>query len=81
MKKVYGGGLPVFIAGQREGVEGIFNVLARMIIPVYNRTRKTVLKKGLRSDVYVLGNTVSGQNVKSSLRELQPRFSLYLKGT
>ena len=70
MKQAYGGGLPVFIGGQRgRGLGGIFNGLARMIIPVLKRTGKTVLKEGLRSGVDVLGDIVSGQNVKSSFKK------------
>ena len=70
MKQAYGGGLPVFIGGQRgRGIGGIFNGLARMIIPVLKRTGKTVLKEGLRSGVDVLGDIVSGQNVKSSFKK------------
>ena len=70
LKQAYGGGLPVFIGGQRgRGIGGIFNGLARMIIPVLKRTGKTVLKEGLRSGVDVLGDIVSGQNVKSSFKK------------
>ncbi len=70
MKQAYGGGLPVFIGGQRgRGIGGIFNGLARMIIPVLKRTGKTVLKEGLRSGVDVLGDIVSGRNVKSSFKK------------
>ena len=70
MKQAYGGGLPVFIASQKgREIGGTFNGLARMIIPVLKRTWKTVLKEVLRSGMDVLGDIVSGQNVKSSLKK------------
>ena len=63
-----GNGIPVFIGGRLRG-SGIGNVLgglARMFLPVLKRTGKSVLKQGLRTGVDILGDVVSGENIKSS---------------
>lgn len=64
-----GHGIPIFIGSQRgNGLGGILSGLARMVVPVLKRGGKSILKETLRTGVDVLGDVVSGENLKTSAK-------------
>lgn len=66
-----GSGLPVFIGSRHTKGHGIGNVLSglvRLAVPVLKSTGKAVLKEGLRTGIDVLGDVLSGSDIKSSVK-------------
>ena len=70
LQQARGGGLPVYIGGSQRGngIGGILSGLARMVVPVLKKGGKSILKETLRTSVDILGDVVSGSNLKTSAK-------------
>ena len=70
LQQARGGGLPVFIGGSQRGhgLGGILSGLARMVVPVLKRGGKSLIKETFRTGVDILGDVVSGSNIKTSAK-------------
>ena len=66
-----GSGIPVVIGNRHQRGHGIGNILgglARMVVPILKRGGQTLLKEGVRAGVDILGDVVSGGNIKESAK-------------
>ena len=67
-----GGSVGPIFYGKRfqtgSGLGSVFSSLARSVIPILKSSGKTLLKEGLRSGLDVLGDVVSGNDIKSSVK-------------
>ena len=70
LQQARGGGLPVFIGGSQRGhgLGGILSGLAHMVVPVLKRGGKSLIKETFRTGVDILGDVVSGSNIKTSAK-------------
>ena len=67
-----GHGLPVFVGGRSIHGRGLGNLLGgigRTLIPLLKSGGKALLKEGARAGMGVAQDVLSGQNVKSALRQ------------
>lgn len=65
-----GHGLPVFIGGQRgRGLGSLLGGVGRSLLPLLKSGGKVLLKEGARTGMRMANDVLSGQNVKSVLRQ------------
>ena len=67
-----GHGLPVFVGGRHirgGGLGSLLGGIGRSLIPLLKSGGKALLKEGARTGMQVAQDVLSGQNVKSALRQ------------
>lgn len=64
-----GHGLPVFRGGMRgRGLGNVLGGLARNVIPLLKSGGKTLLKEGVETGKLLVGDVLSGQNIKTAIK-------------
>lgn len=61
-----GTGLPVFVGARSQRGHGLLGGLARMMIPLIKRGGRSLLKHGVQTGAEILGDVLSGQNLKTA---------------
>ena len=64
-----GTGLPIFVGARSQRGHGLLSGLARMVIPLLKSGGKALLKQGVQTGKEILGDVLSGQNIKKAARQ------------
>ena len=70
-RQAHGGGMPVFSGASLQRGHGLGNILSsafRTMVPVIKSAGKTVAKQGLNTGLAILGDVISGNNVKKATK-------------